>query len=232
MKRVYRAVAVAPGDGGWQVMLDSRVLRTPAKAPLLLPNRALAEAIAAEWDSQVKTVVPATMPLMRLAATAIDRVAPQRTQVIEEVAGYAGTDLICYRADRPAELVARQQAVWQPLVDWATLRYDAPLLVTTGVVPRLQPAGAVAAIQAAVAAFDDFSLTALHGLTTACGSVVIALALAESHLEPEAAWQVSQVDETFQIEKWGEDAEAGRRRAAIRADIEASCRFLALVRNS
>jgi chaperone required for assembly of F1-ATPase len=231
MKRVYRAVAVAPSDGGWQVMLDSRALRTPAKAPLLLPNRTLAEAIAAEWDAQVETVVPAMMPLMRLAATAIDRVAPQRAGVIEEVAGYAGTDLVCYRADRPAELVARQQAIWQPLVDWATLRYDAPLLVTTGVVPRAQPAGAMAAIQVAVAAFDDFSLTALHGLTTACGSVVIALALAESHLEPEAAWQASQLDESFQIEKWGEDAEAGRRRAAIRADIEASCRFLALLRS-
>jgi chaperone required for assembly of F1-ATPase len=229
MKRVYRAVAVAPGDGGWQVMLDSRVLRTPAKAPLLLPNRTLAEAVAAEWDAQVETVVPATMPLMRLAATAIDRVVPQRARVIDEVAGYAGTDLVCYRADRPAELVARQQAIWQPLVDWATLRYDAPLLVTTGVVPRPQPAGVVAAIQAAVAAFDDFGLTALHGLTTACGSVVIALALADSHLEPEAAWQASQLDETYQIEKWGEDAEAARRRAAIRVDIEDNCRFLALL---
>ena len=232
MKRVYRAVAVAPGDGGWQIMLDSRVLRTPAKAPLLLPSRALAEAVAAEWDAQVETVVPATMPLMRLAATAIDRVVPQRARVIEEVVGYAGTDLVCYRADRPAELVGRQQAIWQPLVDWATLRYDAPLIVTTGIVPRPQPAGAVAAIQTAVAAFDDFSLTALHGLTTACGSVVIALALAEAHLEPEAAWQASQLDETFQIEKWGEDAEASRRRTAIRADIEDSCRFLALLRNS
>jgi chaperone required for assembly of F1-ATPase len=230
MKRVYRAVAVAPGDGGWQVMLDSRVLRTPAKAPLLLPNRALAAALAAEWGAQIETIVPATMPLMRLAATAIDRVAPQRERVIEEVAAYAGTDLICYRAERPAELVARQQAIWQPLVDWATLRYDAPLIVTTGVVPRPQPAGAVAAIHAAVAAFDDFSLTALHDLTTTCGSVVIALALAESHLEPEAAWQASQLDETYQIEKWGEDAEAGRRRAAIRSDIEASCRFLTLLR--
>jgi chaperone required for assembly of F1-ATPase len=231
MKRVYRAVAVAPGDGGWQVMLDSRQLRTPAKAPLLLPNRALAEAVAAEWDAQVETVVPATMPLMRLAATAIDRVVPQRARVIDEVAGYAGTDLVCYRADRPAELVARQQAIWQPLVDWATLRYDAPLLVTTGVVPRPQPAGVVAAIQAAVAAFDDFGLTALHGLTTACGSVVIALALADSHLEPEAAWQASQLDEIYQIEKWGEDAEAARRRAAIRADIGDNCRFLTLLRS-
>lgn len=231
MKRVYRAVAVAPGDGGWQVMLDSRVLHTPAKAPLLLPNRALAAAVAAEWDAQVETIVPATMPLMRLAATAIDRVAPQRERVIEEVAAYAGTDLVCYRAERPAELVARQQAIWQPLVDWATLRYDAPLIVTTGVVPRPQPAGAVAAIHAAVAAFDDFSLTAVHDLTTTCGSVVIALALAESHLEPEAAWQASQLDETYQIEKWGEDAEAGRRRAAIRSDIEASCRFLVLLRS-
>lgn len=231
MKRVYRAVAVAPGDGGWQVMLDSRLLRTPAKAPLLLPNRPLAAAVAAEWDAQIETVVPATMPLMRLAATAIDRVVPQRARVIDEVAGYAGTDLVCYRADRPAELVARQQAIWQPLVDWATLRYDAPLLVTTGVVPRPQPAGVVAAIHAAVAAFDDFSLTALHGLTTACGSVVIALALADSYLGPEAAWQASQLDETYQIEKWGEDAEAGRRRAAIRADIGDSCRFLALLRS-
>ena len=231
MKRVYREVRVAPAGGGWSILLDTRTLQTPARAPLLLPRRRLAEAVAAEWDAQTEKVVPATMPLMQLAATAIDRTAAQRDQVIKDVVGYAETDLVCYRADRPPDLVARQSAAWQPLVDWMTLRFDAPLLVTTGVVPKTQPAGALAAIRAAVEPLDDFWLTALHGATTACASVAIGLALVEQHLDAEGAWRSSQLDETFQIEQWGEDAEAAARRAGLRREIETTSRFMALLRD-
>ncbi|HZF36488.1 MAG TPA: ATP12 family protein [Candidatus Angelobacter sp.] len=230
MRRVYREVRVAPAGGGWSILLDTRTLHTPARAPLLLPRRGLAAAIAAEWDAQTDKVVPAAMPLMQLAATAIDRTEPQRRQVIDEIVGYGATDLVCYRAERPADLVARQSAAWQPLLDWLTLRFDAPLLVTTGVIPRTQPETALAAIRAAVEALDPFWSTALHGATTACGSVVIGLALVERCLDAEGAWQASQLDESFQIEAWGEDAEAAARRAALKRDIEATWRFMELLR--
>jgi chaperone required for assembly of F1-ATPase len=231
MKRVYREVRVAPAGDGWRILLDARALQTPTRVPVLLPRRGLAEAVAAEWDAQTEKVVPATMPLMRLAATAIDRTAAQRGQAVDEAVGYAGTDLVCYRAERPPELVARQNAVWQPLVNWVTLRFDAPLLVTTGVVPKTQPAAAIAAIRAAVEPLDPFWLTALHSAATACGSVVIALALAERHIDAEGAWRASQLDETFQIEQWGEDAEAAARRTALRRDIESTSRFIELLRD-
>jgi len=230
MKRVYRAVRVAPAGDGWGIWLDTRALQTPGRAALVLPRRGLAEAIAAEWNAQTDKVVPATMPLMRFAATAIDRVAPQRQQVIEEIIGYVGTDLLCYRADQPAELVARQHTLWQPLVDWATLRFDAPLPVTTGVVPRPASSAVIAAFRSAVEGLDLWWLTALHGATTACGSIVIGLALAEQRLDAEGAWQASQLDETFQIEKWGEDAEAAARRRVLKHGLDATCRFMDLLR--
>jgi chaperone required for assembly of F1-ATPase len=169
------------------------------------------------------------MPLTRLAATAIDRTAPHRDKVVNEIAGYAGTDLVCYRADRPAALARRQAAVWQPLLDWATARYDAALAVTAGVVPRAQSPAALRAYAAAVAAQDSFTLTALHLLTAGCGSLVIALAVLEGRLGADEAFAASQLDETFQLEAWGEDAEAAARRRALAADIEAAAQFLALL---
>jgi len=229
MKRAYREARVASAEGGWRILLDARILQTPARASLLLPTRGLAEAVAAEWAAQKETIVPASMPLMRLAATAIDRVEPQRDKIIDEVAGYAETDLVCYRAERPADLVARQHAVWQPLVDWATLHFDAPLLIATGVLPRRQPPEVLAAIRRAVAARDTLPLTGLHAATTACGSVVVGLALAEGRLDVEGAWQAAQLDETYQIEQWGEDPEATARRAELRRDLDATSSFLRLL---
>jgi chaperone required for assembly of F1-ATPase len=229
MKRAYRETRVAPAEGGWRILLDERTLQTPARASLLLPTRGLAEAVAAEWAAQEETIVPASMPLMRLAATAIDRVGPQREKVIDEVAGYAETDLVCYRAEHPADLVARQHAVWQPLVDWATLHFDAPLLVATGVLPRRQPPKVLTAIRRAVAARDTLPLTGLHAATTTSGSVVVGLALAEGRLDVEGVWQAAQLDETYQIEQWGEDPEATARRAELRRDLEAIDRFLSLL---
>src|SRR5207302_1361327 len=203
MKRVYKQATARAAEGGWGVALDGRPMRTPAKHELIVPSAALAEAIAAEWDAQQDEIRPATMPLTRLAATAIDRTATQRALVVVETANYAGTDLVCYRAEHPPALIARQEAAWQPLIDWAIARYDAGLAVTSGIVPQPQAPATLKAFAAAVAAQDDFSLTALHMATAACGSLVIALALLEGRLDAEAAFAASQLDETFQIEAWG-----------------------------
>jgi chaperone required for assembly of F1-ATPase len=231
MIRVYTRVGTRPVDGGWGVALDGRPMRTPGKNPLVLPTEALAAAIAAEWDAQEGEIRPATMPLFRLAATAIDRTARQRDLIVAETAKYAGTDLVCYRADRPPALAARQHAVWQPLIDWASRRYDAALAVTSGILPTRQPPPMLRAFASIVAAQDDFRLTALHALTAACGSLVIALALSEGRLDARAAFAASQLDETFQIEAWGEDAEAAARRQALAADIAAAARFIELLAN-
>jgi chaperone required for assembly of F1-ATPase len=229
MRRVYARVETRSVDGSWGVALDGKPVRTPAKHELAVPGQALASEIAAEWDAQRDEVRPATMPLYRLAATAIDRTPARRDLVVAETADYAGTDLVCYRAAHPPALVARQHAVWQPLIDWAALRYDAPLAVTTGIVPAAQSPAALRAFAAVVATQDDFRLTALHTLTAASGSLVIALAILEGRLDAEAAFTASQLDETFQIETWGEDAEAAARRHTLAADIAAAARFIALL---
>ncbi len=226
MRRVYREATARQVESGWGIALDGRPMLSPAKHELIVPSATLAEAIAAEWDAQKDEIRPATMPLTRLAATAIDRTSAQRDQVVTETANYAGTDLVCYRADHPPALVARQQAEWQPLIDWAMLRYDAGLAVTNGVLPQPQSPAALKAFATAVAAQDDFRLTALHAMTAACGSLVIALALMEGRLDAAAAFAVSQLDETFQIEAWGEDAEAAARRHALAEDIAAAARFV------
>jgi chaperone required for assembly of F1-ATPase len=229
VKRVYKTVETRRVQDGWGIALDGKAMRTPAKRELIVPTEALAVAIAAEWDAQQGEVRPHTMPLTRLGATALDRIAAQRDSIIAEVANFAGTDLVCYRADHPPTLAARQHAVWQPLIDWATLRYDAGLTVTAGVIPTPQPTAALRAFKAAVAAYDDFRLTALSAATGACGSLVIALALIEGRLDAQAAFHASQLDESFQIEAWGEDAEAAARRQALAADIAATSRFNQLV---
>jgi chaperone required for assembly of F1-ATPase len=231
MKRFYKDASAQALEGGFGVALDVKTLLTPAKLPLVVPRLALAEAIAAEWQAQADEVRPHTMPLMRLASTAIDLVARRHADVAAEIAGFAETDLVCYRADQPPALVARQQAVWQPLIDWVTLRYDAPLAVTAGIIPVTQTPMTLRALAVAVAAYDPMSLTALHAATTASGSLVIALALMEGRLDAEAAFAASQLDESFQIERWGEDYEAADRRAALKADIATAACFIALLRS-
>jgi len=230
MRRIYGNVAKRRLCAGWGIALDGKAVRSPGRRELLVPSEALAAAIAGEWEAQHREIRPATMPLTRLAATAIDCTGPERERIVADVAGYAGTDLVCYRADHPPALVARQQAMWQPLVDWAMLRYDAPLAVTSGVIPRAQPEATLRALAAAVAAEDDFRLTALSVATAAGGSLVIALALIEGRLDAAAAFAASQLDESFQIEAWGEDAEAAERRRALAAGIAAAARFLALLK--
>jgi len=231
VRRVYRQVAAVEVPGGHAITLDGKRMRTPGRREMLVPTAALAAAIAAEWEAQQEQVRPHTMPLTRLAATALDRTAAQRDKIVAEIASYADTDLVCYRAEHPPALAARQHAAWQPLVEWAEQRFGARLEIVAGVIPKPQPPGALAALASAVAAHDDFRLTALQAATAACGSLVIALALCEGRVDAAEAFAASQLDETFQIEAWGEDAEAAQRRRAIATDIAATARFLALLDN-
>lgn len=231
MRRIYRRAEPLPTGAGHGVALDGRLVKTPDKNELVVPSAALAAAIAAEWDAQEAEIRPAEMPLTRLASTAIDRIGPRRAEIVHQIADYGGTDLVCYRAAHPPALTLRQQEAWQPLIDWAVLRYDAPLAVTAGVVPTGQPEASLRALAAAVAEHGDFALAALHAETTACGSLVIALALSEGRLDAAEAFTISQLDESHQIEAWGEDAEQARRRALLAEEIEAAARFLSLLRS-
>jgi chaperone required for assembly of F1-ATPase len=230
MKRFYRAATAAATEGAFSVLLDAKPMLTPAKNPMILPRLALAEAMAEEWRAQGATVTPLALPLTRLAATAIDRIAPRREEVIAEIVKYAATDLLCYRASDPPALAARQAASWQPLLDWAEQRFAARLAATDSILPITQPPAALAALRQAVAERDAMALAALHLATTTCGSVVLGLAVIEERLSPEAAFETAQLDESFQIERWGEDAEQTRRRAALQEDIALAARFAGLLR--
>jgi chaperone required for assembly of F1-ATPase len=229
-RRFYKSVTVEQGEDGWRVLLDGKRLRSPAKLDFAMPTRALAEAIAAEWDAQSERVDPHSMPMMQLAATAVDRIAADRDRIIAETAAYAGSDLVCYRADAPAELARRQDEVWQPLVAWVAERYDVALNVTAGIVAVAQPPHALAAFRRVLEAADLFSLAALATLTGAAGSLVIALALAEGRLTAEQAAAAALLDELFQAERWGSDPEAEARRAGVRRDLTDGLRFHRLSR--
>ena len=228
-RRFYNEAAAIQDGDGWRIALDGKVVRTPARNNLLLTTRALAEAIAAEWAAQETKVKPDTMPLMQLASTAIDRVAPDRDRIIAETAGYAATDLVCYRAEGPADLAARQAAQWDPLIDWLRERYDVSLQIAAGVMAIPQSEVALAALTRAVAAQDDLRLTALAVMTGAAGSLAIGLAVLEGRISPETAAEAAQLDELFQAERWGIDPEAEKRRAIQKADLTAARRFLDLL---
>ncbi len=223
------SVVVEAREGGFGVRLDAKPLHTPGRIPLLVPSEALAGAIGAEWAAQTGAIRPDTMPMMQLAATALDRIAPQRAQVVDALVKYAETDLLCHRADGPPALVERQARVWQPLLDWAALRFDAALQVQTGIMPRPQPEGAMRAVRTAVEGHDDMRLTVLQFACGGLGSIVLALALLDRRLDPDEAFEASELDASFQIEKWGEDEEAVRRRTSLRADMRNAGRFLDLL---
>ena len=231
MKRFYKETAVDLGDGGHRILLDGRPMRTPAKAVLVVPTRALAEAIAAEWGAvpDKADINVSHLPLTRLAATGLDRVTSQRARVIEDTAKYAGSDMLCYRASEPETLVKRQQAIWQPLLDWADERYGARLVIVEGLAFVEQPADAVARLHEAVATHSDLGLSALYNLTHISGSLIVALAVAEGHLAAGDAFAAAQLDELYQVERWGSDPIATKRHEGIRHDIEAGARFLALL---
>jgi chaperone required for assembly of F1-ATPase len=230
MKRFYKAAEAAEAEADFTVLLDGRAVRTPGRALLALPARALAEAIAGEWAAQEDEFQPQAMALMSLACTAIDLVRPRRAEVVAELTDYGATDLVCYRAAGPAALVERQAALWQPLLDWTAQGLDAPLSTTESTLAVAQPEGSLAALGRAVKSHDDMELAALATAVKASGSLVIALALSAGRLDPAAAFEAAELDASHQIEAWGEDPEAARRRAAVMNDLRAARRFLELLR--
>lgn len=219
MKRFYKQVAVVPNGEGFAARLDGRPIRTPARAPLVLPTRALAERIAAEWDAQQDEVRPRTMAMTGLANATIDLMASRRGEIVADVAGYAATDLLCYRADAPAELRARQDAGWQPLLDWAATHLGLRFLVTTGIVPIEQEPGLVEAARLHLDAYDDFTMVGVSKLTHGTGSVVLAMAVIENRISAGEAFALSQIDELWQESLWGADDEAVEFRRALRQDL-------------
>jgi chaperone required for assembly of F1-ATPase len=232
MKRFYKDVSTAPvtDDGAHEVLLDGRGVRTPLRRTLQVPSAPLANAIAEEWHRQGEEIDVESMPLTRIAATAVDRVSDDREGYIDQIAAYGGTDLVCYRAQAPQELVVRQARVWQPLLDWAQETYGSELIVTDGLLPVDQPEESLARIRVAVADHDLFELAALGVVTSASGSVIVALALSRGHLDAATAFDVGQLDESYQVELWGEEEEAQARRVILRAEIDCGANFLELLR--
>lgn len=223
---------VRPVGAAFGVFGDDRPLRTPAGLDVVVASRPLAEAIVAELRAQAaaRSLDITGLPNLRLVATAIDRVQPARAAHIDAMAAYGETELLCYRAKHPADLVERQHAAWQPLLDWAAERFDARLGNTAGVMPQRQPAASLAALRAAIAGYDDLLLAALAFAVQTSGSLVVGLAMVEGRLDADQAFAVAELDESYQIEQWGEDTEAARRRAARRVDLAQAARFIALVR--
>ncbi|HST75822.1 MAG TPA: ATP12 family protein [Acetobacteraceae bacterium] len=234
MKRFWDHASIAPAETGFAILLDGKPMHLPGGATLSVAAERLAQAIAAEWQAaggeKGGEMSFADTPLTRLAGTAQERVTPDPAPVVDALARYAETDLLCYRADGPPELVHRQAREWQPWLDWAALTYDAPLKVTTGVVQVTQDRQALRALRRAVAAMDVETLAALGVAVPALGSLVLGLALAERRLDAATAHALASLDELFQAGLWGIDEEADRRRRAIGADIAAAARFMELAR--
>jgi chaperone required for assembly of F1-ATPase len=227
-RRFYAAAGVREVAGGFEVALDDRPIRTPARHTLVFPTRGLAEAAAAEWNAQGEHIEPAQMPLTRLANTIIDGVASATDAVAAEVAKYLGSDLLFYRATGPERLVARQHELWDPVLAWARDVLGARFLTGTGVMPLMQPEQALLAARAAIP-HEPWPLGAVHAVTTLTGSALLALALARGAITGEAAWTAANVDEDWNIEQWGADALALERRALRSAEMAAAARVLAEV---
>ena len=229
MKRFYKTAETVSTSEGYGILLDRRPVRTPGRKVLAMPNPALAEAVAAEWAGQGETIRPETMPITRLANTVVDQMPEKRHDALAEVMGYAATDLLCSRQASPADLAERQAATWQPWLDWAESRLGARLLVTLSLDPMPQPAASLDALAAAARDLDDWRLVGLHGPTRLTSSIVLGLALVEGAIDAEAAFAATLLEELYEIEHWGLEAEQARRHAALRTELAAAefyCRTL------
>jgi len=227
MKRFYKTVDIRPVTGGFAVLLDGRGVQTPARNPLILPTEKLARAIAAEWAGQGDTVNAVTMPLLRLSNTVIDGVAVNRDEVVNAILRFGENDLLCYRAHKPPELVKRQAEGWDPLLDWARQRLSAHMRVVDGINHVDQSADAIAALREAMHSYDAFTLGGLHVVSSITGSLVLGLALVEGQINPAQAFQLSRIDEVYQAEKWGEDAEAVKRATNLARELDKAFELIA-----
>tara|TARA_R110002074_G_scaffold107221_3_gene231805 strand:+ start:776 stop:1483 length:708 start_codon:yes stop_codon:yes gene_type:complete len=224
-KRFYTSVTVSEHEGGFGVSLDGRAIKTPAKALLSVPTADLAGYIAAEWDAQGDRINPEAMPATRFANAAIDKVRVQFAEVADMLGAYGETDLLCYRAEAPVELTARQAAAWDPLLDWAARRFGVDWQVTTGIMPTPQQPETLTALRAHLDGFTAFQLTAFHDLVALPGSLVIGLAATENQSPVEDLWRWSRIDEDWQIEQWGHDDEAGAQAARRHQSFRDAARF-------
>jgi chaperone required for assembly of F1-ATPase len=229
VKRFWKEVVVEIEGDGWTITLDGRAVKTPARASLVLPTQALAEAVSGEWRSVEGEIQPCEMPLSGLANAAIDRVAPERQAFAQGLARYAEADLACYRAEGPRELVTRQEQQWDALLGWARRRYDVDFVTTSGLMHVDQPTATVERLSHAVAALDAFHLAGLSPLATIGGSLIAALAVLEKTIAPEQAWEAVSVDERWQLEQWGSDPEAEKALENRRRDFVAAAKFLELL---
>jgi len=229
VKRFWKSAGITEEAGGWAVVLDGKPVKTPMRAPLVVPTQSLAQAIAAEWNSIEGNIDPRAMPLTGLANAAIDRLRPDATGFVSGPAKYAEADLTCYRAEDPPELVRRQEQNWDPLLSWARRRFDVDFRTTTGIVHVDQPRATVERLSHAVSALDEFRLAGLSPLVTIGGSLVAALAVFEEEILPAGAWDAVTVDERWQLEQWGADSEAEQRLENNRRDFLAAARFLNLL---
>jgi chaperone required for assembly of F1-ATPase len=231
-KRFWQAAAVTKAECGHGIALDGRPLQTPGKRALIVPTRALAQAIAAEWDAQQGQIDPRSMPLTRAANAALDKVAAQHAEVVALIADYGATDHLCYRAEAPQALQACQCAAWDPLLDWAAAAFDVRLNVTQGIAPVAQDAAALARLAALVGQMDAFELVALYDLVGITGSLVLGLAVVRGHIGADAAWQLARIDEDWQAAQWGEDDEAAAQAALRRGALLVAAKFWRLVHAS
>jgi chaperone required for assembly of F1-ATPase len=228
-KRFYTAATVADRENGsFGIELDGRPVKTPARRVLAVPSRALADAIAGEWNAQGDEILPASLPLTRLANSAVDGVAVREGEVAQDILNYAASDLLCYRAEAPAGLVTEQARLWDPILDWVRAEYDAPFNIGTGVKHLEQPAASLDAVRKVISVFGPFRLAALHAMTTLTGSALIALARAKGFLDTGAAWEASHVDENWQASRWGEDFEAAQRQKRRFSEFSSASRFFDL----
>jgi chaperone required for assembly of F1-ATPase len=230
MKRFFKGAAVENSAGRFRILLDGKPVRTPGGNPLAVPARALAESIAGEWRDQKTDIEPLSMPMLRMANTALDGIAANRQAVVDAVARFGEHDLICYRAGQPPELAALQDQAWSPMLDWLAARHGARLAAAAGLTHIPQPPEALAALRRVVEGMDDFALAALHVMASVTGSLVLALALAEARLNPAQAFQISRIDEDYQAGKWGADAEAETRARALARELDVASAFLAASR--
>lgn len=225
MKRFYKSVASQVCDQGHQLLLDDRPVKTPMRLPLVLPTRAMADAVAEEWEAQGEEIVIASMPLTGFANAAIDQVAPQHARFVDDTAAYGETDTLCYRADPGDPLADRQDRDWEPILQWAENRYDISMIRVAGIIHQPQSPHSLSRLKAPVMAMDAFFLAGFSTLTSLGGSLVAALALAENAFDSERIWQAICLEELWQEELWGADAEAVQARTQRRAAFDAAWRF-------
>ena len=231
-RRFYKAATVGPVDGGFAVLLDGRTPKSPAKAPLVLPSQALADLVAGEWEAQKQVIDSTAMPATRLAFTAIDRIRETRAEVAAEVAAYAGSDLLCYWADHPTPLVERQKRDWGGMLDWARAELDLHLQPVSGVIHTAQSPAALASIEALALTMDDFTLAGVAYGAGLLGSTVLALALRAGKVTGRKALDLSRLEEIFQAETWGQDAEAIARAEALAVEAQVLERWFSALRRA